>query len=100
MTKTTSWPLLLIAFAMVGAGVSYHFTLDARFAALDQKLEQNSVALQQFQIAQDSAASSKTAALDGLSKEVDALQASLAPIGNAPARAEFVAVADALLSAN
>ena len=81
MTKTTSWPLLLIAFAMVGAGVSYHFTLDARFAALDQKLEQNSVALQQFQIAQDSAASSKTAALDGLSKEVDALQASLAPIG-------------------
>jgi hypothetical protein len=81
MSKTTSWPLILIAFAMTGAGVSYHFTLDARFAALDQKLEQNSVALQQFQIAQDSAASSKNAALDGLSKEVDALQASLAPIG-------------------
>jgi hypothetical protein len=83
MTKTSSWPLLLIAFAMVGAGVSYHFTLDARFAALDQKLEQNSIALQQFQIAQESAASSKNAALDGLNKEVDALQASLTPLGKA-----------------
>ena len=83
MTKTSSWPLLLIAFAIVGAGVSYHFTLDARFAALDQKLEQNSIALQQFQIAQESAASSKNAALDGLNKEVDALQASLTPLGKA-----------------
>ena len=82
-SKTSSWPLLLIAFAMVGAGVSYHFTLDARFAALDQKLEQNSIALQQFQIAQESAASSKNAALDGLNKEVDALQASLTPLGKA-----------------
>jgi cell division protein FtsN len=81
MSKTSSWPLLLIAFAIVGAGVSYHFTLDARFAALDQKLEQNSIALQQFQIAQESAASSKNAALDGLNKEVDALAATLAPIG-------------------
>jgi predicted phage tail protein len=83
MSKTSSWPLLLIAFAIVGAGVSYHFTLDARFAALDQKLEQNSIALQQFQIAQESAASSKNAALDGLNKEVDALQASLTPLGKA-----------------
>ena len=83
MTKASTWPLLLIAFAMVGAGVSYHFTLDARFAALDQKLEQNSIALQQFQIAQESAASSKNAALDGLNKEVDALQASLTPLGKA-----------------
>lgn len=81
MTKTSSWPLLLIAFAIVGAGVSYHFTLDARFAALDQKLEQNSIALQQFQIAQESAASSKNAALDGLNKEVDALTASVATSG-------------------
>ena len=82
-SKMTSWPLILIAVAMTGAGISYHFTLDARFAALEQKLDQNSVALQQFQIAQESAASSKNEALDGLSKEVDALQSSLTPLGKA-----------------
>ncbi|HEX4141503.1 MAG TPA: hypothetical protein VHY09_14235 [Candidatus Methylacidiphilales bacterium] len=83
MTKTTSWPLILIALAMTGAGVSYHFTLESRFAALEQKLDQDSVALQQFQIAQESAASSKNEALDGLSKEVDALASSVATSGKA-----------------
>ncbi len=82
-SKTSSWPLILIAVAMTGAGVSYHFTIESRFTALEQKLDQNTVALQQFQIAQESAASSKNEALDGLSKEVDALQASLAPLGKA-----------------
>ena len=82
-SKFSSLPLILIAVAMTGAGVSYHFTLDARFAALEQKLDQNSVALQQFQIAQESAASSKNAALDDLNKEVDALSASLTPLGQA-----------------
>ena len=83
MSSKTSWPLILIAVAMTGAGVSYHFTLDSRFAALEQKLDQNSVALQQFQIAQESAASSKNEALGDLNKEVDALQSSLAPLGKA-----------------
>lgn len=83
MSPTTSWPLILIAVAMTGAGVSYHFTLNSRFTALEQKLDQNSVALQQFQIAQESAASSKNEALGDLNKEVDALQSSLAPLGKA-----------------
>jgi uncharacterized protein YgfB (UPF0149 family) len=84
MSSTTSnWPLILIAVAMTGAGISYHFTLDARFAALEQKLDQNSIALQQYQIAQETVVSSKTEALNNLSKEVDALQASLTPLGQA-----------------
>jgi predicted phage tail protein len=82
-SKVSSLPLILIALAMTGAGVSYHFTLDARFAAIEQKLDQNAIALQQFQIAQESAASAKTDTLDGLSKEVDALETSLAPLGKA-----------------
>ena len=35
-----------------------------------------------------------------IAEYLERAKASLAPIGNAPARAEFVAVADALLSAN
>jgi len=82
-SKTTSWPLILIAMAMTGAGVSYHFTLDARFAALEQKLDQNTTALQQYQVAQETVVSAKTEALNNLGKEVDALQASLTPLGKA-----------------
>jgi uncharacterized protein YgfB (UPF0149 family) len=82
-SAATSWPLILIAIALVGAGISYHFTLESRFAAIEQKLDQNSIALQQYQISQETAFSSKTAALDNLSKEVDSLQASLKPLGNA-----------------
>lgn len=81
----TSWPLILIAIALVGAGISYHFTLESRFATIEQKLDQNSTALQQYQTSQETISSSKTAALDNLSKEVDALQASLKPLGNATA---------------
>ena len=40
-SKSNSWPLLLIALAITGAGISYHFTLDSRFAALEQKLRVN-----------------------------------------------------------
>ena len=82
-TTSTSWPLILIAIALVGAGISYHFTLESRFATIEQKLDQNSLALQQYQISQETVFSSKTAALDNLSKEVDTLQASLKPLGNA-----------------
>ena len=86
MNKAANCALVLIALAMAGAGVSYHFTLESRFAALDQKLEQNAVALQQCEITQETAASSKADALANLSKEVDTLQtslASLAPLGKA-----------------
>lgn len=80
-SKTTSWALILIAVALVGAGISYHFTLESRFAAIETKLEQNSIALQQYQIAQETATSSKADALVNLSKEVDTLQSSLEPLG-------------------
>jgi uncharacterized protein YgfB (UPF0149 family) len=82
-SKPSSWPLILIAVAMTGAGISYHFTIDARFTALEQKLDQNSVALQQYQISEESVIAAKAEALDNLNKEVDALQASLTPLGKA-----------------
>ena len=78
---STSWALILIAVALVGAGISYHFTLESRFASIEQKLDQNSLALQQFQISQENLVTSKSEALDNLSKEVDALQSSLTPLG-------------------
>ena len=81
MNKAANCALVLIALALSGAGVSYHFTLEARFAALQQKLDQNAVALQQCEITQETAASSKTDALNNLSKEVDTLQNSLEPLG-------------------
>ncbi|HEY0255887.1 MAG TPA: hypothetical protein VGC39_00475 [Candidatus Methylacidiphilales bacterium] len=82
-TTSTYGALILIAVALLGAGISYHFTLQSRFASIEQKLEQNSVALQQYQIAQETGISAKTDALNTLSKEFDALQASLAPLGKA-----------------
>ena len=86
MNKTTTPALVLIALALVGAGVSYHFTLQSRLAVLEQKLDENSLALQQCQIAQETAASARTDALANLGKEIDTLQtsfASLAPLGKA-----------------
>jgi peptidoglycan hydrolase CwlO-like protein len=85
MNKTTSMngALILIAVALAGAGVSYHFTLQSRFAAIEQKLDQNSVALQQYQAAQETLATSKLDTLNNLSKEIDTLQASLTPLGQA-----------------
>jgi uncharacterized membrane-anchored protein YhcB (DUF1043 family) len=82
-TTSTNWALILIAVALVGAGVSYHFTLESRFASIEQKLDQNSQALQQYQASQESIFTSKADALDNLGKEVDALQASLQPLGKA-----------------
>jgi TolA-binding protein len=82
-TTSTSWALILIAVALAGAGISYHFTLESRFASIEQKLDQNSVALQQYQVSQETAFSSKTETLNNLNKEVDALQSSLEPLGKA-----------------
>jgi len=83
MPTSTSWALVLIAVALVGAGISYHFTLESRFASVEQKLEQNSIALQQYQTSQETIFSSKTETLNSLNKEVDALQASVEPLGKA-----------------
>jgi len=81
--SSTTWALILIAVALAGAGISYHFTLDSRFAAIEQKLDQNALALQQYQISQETIFSAKTDALNNLNKEVDALQSSLEPLGKA-----------------
>jgi hypothetical protein len=85
MNKTSSmnWALILIAVALAGAGVSYHFTLESRFATLEQKLEQNSVTFQQYQIAQETLVSSKMDTINALNKQVEELQASLTPLGRA-----------------
>jgi hypothetical protein len=82
-TNSTSWALILIALALTGAGISYHFTLESRFASIEQKLDQNSIALQQYQISQETIFSSKTETLNNLNREVDALQSSLEPLGKA-----------------
>jgi hypothetical protein len=82
-SPTATSALILITVALAGAGVSYHFTLESRFTAIEQKLDANSVALQQYQIAQDTIYSSKTEALNNLSKEVDALQSTINPLGKA-----------------
>jgi myosin heavy subunit len=82
-TSSASWALILIAVALAGAGISYHFTLESRFASIEQKLDQNTNALQQYQASQENIFSSKTDALNNLNKEVDALQASLEPLGKA-----------------
>jgi len=80
---STNWALILIAVALAGAGISYHFTLESRFATIEQKLDQNSQALQQYQATQETNFSAKNDALNTLSKEVDALQSNLEPLGKA-----------------
>lgn len=80
-STATSWALILIAIAITGAGISYHFTLESRFASIEQKLDQNSLAFQEYQASQETIFSSKTETLNNLNKEVDALQSSLEPLG-------------------
>ncbi len=84
MNKTASMngALILIAVALAGAGVSYHLTLNARFAGIEQKLDQNTIAMQQFEIAQETL-TTKADTLATLNKEVEELQTSLAPLGKA-----------------
>jgi TolA-binding protein len=77
ITKTSAGPLLLIAVAIAGAAVSYHFTLQTRLTAIEQKLDQTATALQQYQASEDALLAGKTDSLTKLSKEVDTLQASL-----------------------
>lgn len=79
-TSPRAWALILILCAIAGAGISYHFTLEARFTALEQKLDQNSLALERYQTAQEETVSAKTEALNNLNKEIDSLQSSLQPL--------------------
>ena len=82
-TSSASWALILIAVALAGAGISYHFTLESRFASIEQKLDQTSSALVQYQSSQETIVSSKAETLNNLNKQVDALQSSLEPLGKA-----------------
>ncbi len=75
--------VILIAFALLGTEFSYHFTLESRFDAIEDKLQQNSLAIQQFQSSVDTLSSSKTETLAELNKEVVALQSSFGPLGKA-----------------
>jgi hypothetical protein len=73
--------IALIVCAVVGTEISYHFTLESRFDAIEQKLQQDTVAMRQMQDSLDTLSSSKTQTLAGLNKQVEALQSSFEPLG-------------------
>jgi TolA-binding protein len=73
--------IALIILAVFGTEISYHFTLESRFDVIEQKLQQDTVALQQMQDSLDTLASSKTETLAGLNKQIEALQSSFEPLG-------------------
>jgi uncharacterized protein YukE len=75
--------VILIGVALLGTEFSYHFTLESRFDAIEDKLQQNSLAIQQFQSSIDTISSSKSETLAELNKEVEDLQTSFAPLGKA-----------------
>jgi uncharacterized protein YukE len=75
--------LVLIVFALIGTEFSYHFTLESRFDAIEDKLQQNTLAIQQFQGSIDSISSSKSETLAELNKEVVGLESSFGPLGKA-----------------
>jgi septal ring factor EnvC (AmiA/AmiB activator) len=71
----------LIICAVVGTEISYHFTLESRFDAIEEKLQQDTVAMQQMQDSLDTLESSKTATLSDLNKQLASLQSSFEPLG-------------------
>lgn len=73
--------IVLIVCAVFGTEISYHFTLESRFDAIEQKLQQDTVAMRTMQNTLDTLSSSKTQTLAGLNKQVEALQSSVEPIG-------------------
>jgi TolA-binding protein len=81
--------VVLIICAVVGTEVSYHFTLESRFDVIEQKLQQDNVAMQQMQDSLDTLESSKTATLADLNKQLASLQSSFEPLGkNSQAQAD------------
>jgi len=73
--------IVLIILAVFGTEISYHFTLESRFDLIEQKLQQNTVAMQQMQDSIDTLSSSKTETLTSLNKQIEALQSSFEPLG-------------------
>jgi len=78
--------VMLIICAVVGTEISYHFTLESRFDAIEEKLQQDTVAMQQMQDSLDTLESSKTATLSDLNKKA-AAEAEAAAVRPAPAPA-------------
>ena len=75
--------IILIISALIGTEISYHFTLESRFEAIEQKLQQDTLALKGVQDSLDALSSTKTATLAGLNKQVADLQTSVGPLGKA-----------------
>lgn len=73
--------IVLIVCAVFGTEISYHFTLESRFDAIEQNLQRDTVAMRTMQNTLDTLSSSKTQTLAGLNKQVEALQSSVEPIG-------------------
>ncbi len=71
----------LIILAVLGTEISYHFTLETRFDAIEEKLQQDTVAMQQMQETIDTLAASKSESLNGLNRQLTALQSTFEPLG-------------------
>ncbi len=79
--SSSTGALILIACALAGAGISYHFTVQAQFAGLEKEISQNSLALQEHQTSQEEFLTSTRSTLADLNTKIETLQASLAPLG-------------------
>jgi hypothetical protein len=71
----------LIILAVLGTEISYHFTLETRFDAIEEKLQQDTVAMQQMQESIDAMAASKSESLSGLNRQLTTLQSTFEPLG-------------------
>ena len=71
----------LIICAVLGTEISYHFTIESRFDAIEEKLQQDGVAMQGMQQAFDSMTASKSETFSGLNKQLSTLQSSFEPLG-------------------
>jgi TolA-binding protein len=71
----------LIILAVLGTEISYHFTLETRFDAIEEKLQQDTTAMQQMQDSIDAMAASKTESISGLNRQLTTLQSTFEPLG-------------------
>jgi TolA-binding protein len=78
---TRRFALVLIIGALAGTAVSFHLTLESRFAGLEEKSAQQTAALQAMQESLDTIESSKNETLSGLNKQLTSLQSSFEPLG-------------------
>jgi prefoldin subunit 5 len=81
ITWTRKVALALIVCAVIGTEVSYHCTLESRFDAIEDKLAQQTIAMQAMQESLDTIESSKNETVSGLNKQIASLQSSFEPMG-------------------